>query len=70
MDRPHTDAFLDGVLEELRGARDELEAAQDAVDRFARHAHRHGASWTEVGEVLGISRQAAWQRFGKEEQEP
>jgi hypothetical protein len=36
------------------------EALQDAVDR-ARDA---GHSWREIGEVLGTTRQAAFQRFG------
>jgi hypothetical protein len=33
---------------------------QDAVDQ----ARAEGASWQEVGDALGISRQAAWERFG------
>lgn len=30
-----------------------------------RHARLHGMSWAEIGTVLGISRQALHQRFGK-----
>lgn len=30
----------------------------------ARHAHALGFSWTEIGTALGVSRQAARQRFG------
>ncbi len=37
------------------------DAVHEAVDR-ARHA---GLSWSEIGRILGISRQAAYQRFGK-----
>lgn len=32
---------------------------QKAVDL----ARQQGASWTDVGSALGISRQAAWERF-------
>lgn len=32
---------------------------------WAYNAHETGgASWAEIGEVLGVSRQAAWERFG------
>lgn len=31
----------------------------DAVMR----AHRWGSSWTEIGQALGISKQAAWERY-------
>jgi hypothetical protein len=51
-------------LEALAAARDLAAAAnqalQEAVDR-ARSADR---SWREIGDVLGTSRQAAFQRFG------
>lgn len=30
-------------------------------------ARDQGASWTDVGEALGISRQAAWERFAPED---
>jgi Protein of unknown function (DUF3887) len=43
---------------ELSAAADE--ALQAAVDR----ARAAGQSWREIGEVLGTSRQAAFQRFG------
>jgi Protein of unknown function (DUF3887) len=51
-------------LEALATARERAvaanEALQDAVDR-ARDA---GHSWREIGEMLGTTRQAAFQRFG------
>lgn len=38
----------------------------DDVERATVAAARaHGASWSEVGAALGISKQAAWLRFGK-----
>jgi hypothetical protein len=51
-------------LEALAAARELSSAAadtlQDAVDR----ARAVGHSWREIGDVLGTSRQAAFQRFG------
>jgi hypothetical protein len=38
-----------------------------AVDKLQRHlvgqARAEGQTWTEIGEALGVSRQAAWERF-------
>jgi DNA invertase Pin-like site-specific DNA recombinase len=38
-----------------------------AVDKLQRHlvqqARETGNTWTEIGSSLGISRQAAWERF-------
>jgi hypothetical protein len=35
----------------------------DLVGRFVEDARREGCSWTEIGGVLGVSKQAAQQRF-------
>jgi hypothetical protein len=48
-------AFIQGVATETG------DGMQAAVQR----AREAGRTWAEVGEVLGISRQAAFQRFGK-----
>ena len=45
-------------------AADRQLAAAAALNRTVREARRAGLSWTEVGAVLGISKQAAQQRFG------
>lgn len=41
----------------------------DGVDHLLREtvhqARRHGTTWQDIGAVLGISRQAAFQRFGQ-----
>lgn len=37
------------------------QAIFDIVDE----ARNEGASWQEIGDVLGISRQAAWERFAE-----
>jgi hypothetical protein len=50
---------LDGLCESARLSR--------AVEKLQRHlvsdAREAGRTWTEIGEALGISRQAAWERF-------
>jgi hypothetical protein len=42
-----------------------LHSAHERVQREVQAARNHGASWREIGEALGVSRQAAQQRFGK-----
>ena len=52
------------ILGELSVAAATIDTARrslsDAVER-ARHA---GASWSEIGQALGMTRQGAFQRFG------
>jgi len=52
-------APLDGLCESAGFAR-----ALDKLQRQLVHEAREGGrSWTEIGEALGVSRQAAWERF-------
>jgi Clp amino terminal domain, pathogenicity island component len=45
------------------GARDELEALTEALlDHFIDEARAAGCSWSQIGSVLGVSKQAAQQR--------
>jgi DNA invertase Pin-like site-specific DNA recombinase len=39
--------------------------AQEALVEEVRAARRAGVSWAGVGEALGVSRQAVWERFAK-----
>jgi Clp amino terminal domain, pathogenicity island component len=50
------------LVDELRGQGDLL------LDRFVGQARGEGCSWTQIGETLGISKQAAHQRFLPAEQ--
>jgi len=52
---------LDDLAAALRSLRDAEARLRDAVD-VARDA---GHTWAEIGDVLGITRQAAFQRFGR-----
>lgn len=49
-----TAAHLSGRLQAL---------ADDLVEDYVDHCRMHGASWTDIGAALGVSRQAAQQRF-------
>ena len=45
--------------------KDQLETVGDDLrDHFVRQARDDGASWTQIGEALGVTRQAAQQRHG------
>jgi hypothetical protein len=46
------------VSEELTSCADEL------IGQFVEEARRAGCSWTEIGQRIGVSKQAARQRFG------
>jgi hypothetical protein len=54
---------LEGI-QETRG----IEVALDKVLRDqVRNAKEAGCSWTEIGHALGTSKQAAWERFSRDE---
>jgi hypothetical protein len=61
LSRPATGSALEALAaaRELSGATDT--ALRAAVDR----ARAAGQSWGRIGEVLGTTRQAAFQRFGR-----
>ncbi|MCT2582625.1 DUF3887 domain-containing protein [Actinophytocola gossypii] len=46
-------------------ARDHARRAEEVLRRSVERARAAGHTWQEVGEALGISRQAAFQRFGR-----
>jgi hypothetical protein len=54
--------------EPLEGIRECCRVAT-AVDKALRQevwlARQAGHSWTEIGQALGVTKQAAWERFGK-----
>lgn len=52
------------LLATVAGASVTLDEAREALNQAVHKALDGGATWAEVGEVLGVSRQAAFQRFG------
>lgn len=51
-----------GLLRAAREVQDQAETLMTAAVQQARDA---GRTWQEIGEVLGVTRQAAFQRYGK-----
>lgn len=54
-----------GALTTVRAARELRRAADGALAAAVADARDEGATWAELGTVLGTSRQAAFQRFGQ-----
>jgi hypothetical protein len=62
---PDPSEFRDATpLRRVAAADEALERARRFLDSEVRAAHDAGHSWTAIGAVLGISRQAVRQRFG------
>jgi hypothetical protein len=57
-------------LEAVSRAIARFEEARQALDDAVRAALDHGASWADIGGLLGVSRQAAFQRFGPKQASP
>jgi 2-keto-3-deoxy-L-rhamnonate aldolase RhmA len=57
--RPVPAAELARLIDAARAAA----SAEDELAEAARHARHAGASWTQIGDALGITRQAAQQRW-------
>lgn len=60
----------DGELEAVSVLAEVHTAIGEAIAEGARAAHARGYSWTEIGHELGITRQAARQRFATEDERP
>jgi hypothetical protein len=59
-----TPSHRNNLLELVDGASQAFEAARVALHDAVRAARDDGATWSDIGDVLGVSRQAAFQRFG------
>lgn len=55
-------------LELVAAASRTLAAARGGLDEAVRRARGNGRSYAVIGSVLGVSRQAAWERFRHLEQ--
>ena len=53
------------ALDSLRAAVEDASAAQSRVDDIVALGRRAGATWDEIAEVVGITRQGAQKRFGQ-----
>ena len=58
----HTDA-LDQLTDAVLAADHLGEVADHLIGHFVDHARRSGASWTDIGRSMGVTKQAAQKRF-------
>jgi ATP-dependent Clp protease ATP-binding subunit ClpX len=61
---PWDDLGDDEVLAQLARAARSVAQVQSAVQEQVDRLRRRGVTWARIGEALGVSRQAAWERFG------
>ena len=59
---PDTD--VDGLLLRLRSAADHAASADAGLRGLIDVLREREVSWARIGDALGVSRQAAWERFG------
>lgn len=50
-------------IKSLNDAKDSLDKAQMVLDNTVINCYLAGMSWSEIGEILGITRQGARQRY-------
>ncbi|MGI8493661.1 MAG: ClpX C4-type zinc finger protein [Acidimicrobiales bacterium] len=53
----------DGLLASLVAAKAIADRVDDAVGELVAVLRERGVTWERIGETLGVSRQAAWQRY-------
>ncbi|MGI8901467.1 MAG: hypothetical protein ACR2HA_11190 [Nocardioides sp.] len=58
----HSDA-LDQLADAVIAADHLGEVADHLIGHFVDHARRSGASWTDIGRSMGVTKQAAQKRF-------
>ncbi len=63
LDRRPDGAPLDHLADAVVAAEHVGEVSDHLVGHFVDQARRSGASWTDIGEAMGVSKQAAQQRF-------
>jgi hypothetical protein len=64
METVHRVRAADGI-DAVAAARDLGRLTEDAMHDAVARARTAGATWQEIGDALGASRQAAYQRFGR-----
>ncbi len=58
---------LDAALANLPNVARAQAQVEESLLGWVRRARTLGATWAQVGEALGITRQSAWERFAAEE---
>ncbi len=60
------DVSLDQVLQDLSWIAESRTQSERQLAEWVQMARSLGASWTRIGDALGMTRQSAWQRFSGE----
>ena len=58
------------VLSGIRAVHEQVRRHEQEVARRVAAARKIGVSWNSIGSVLGVSKQAAWERYGKNDPHP
>lgn len=56
----------DNPLGVLKGLTNALRSVESKLSEAVQEARRQRFTWEQIGDALGISRQAAWERFSME----
>lgn len=55
------------VLSALREAVEERREQQERIRALVLAAREHGVSWASIGNVLGMSKQSAWEQYARDD---
>lgn len=58
-----TETTVPEVLAALAELEAKVHGHEADRDAMVREARRQGATWLEIGEAMGISKQSAWERY-------
>lgn len=61
------EATLEDVLPNLAPVASAATQVEESLTAWVSKARSLGATWAQIGDALGITRQSAWERFSGEE---
>lgn len=62
--------MVDKTIDNIREARAAADKAEAEVTRLIRVARQLNRSWEDIGRGLGMTRQSAWERYGRQVEAP